>query len=74
MQSRRQVAALSCHDVPFGLLTTPYGVTTIRRLGFPKDSLIGIQFLSRFRPGSRCWARGSAWQIKPSVPSGFCTV
>ena len=38
MPSRRQVTALSCHDVPVGLLTTPYGVTTIRRLGFPKDS------------------------------------
>ncbi len=39
MLSRRQVAALSYHDVPFGLLTAPYGVSSVRRLGFPTDNL-----------------------------------
>jgi|GEM_PF-4297161 hypothetical protein len=29
MLSRRQVTALSYHDVPFGLLTAPYKITFI---------------------------------------------
>lgn len=39
MQSRRQVTALSYHDVLFGLLTAPYRITPIRRLGFPTNNL-----------------------------------